>query len=197
MAPLSDEDLIARYQAEIGSPEADRYLEELFERYRTKVALWCLRLSKDRESAADLAQEVFLKVFRALSTFRGDAKFSTWLYSIARNHCFNELKSRATAPEASVDPALFDAPDNAPSPLARLETESSARMLREWMATSLTAVETQVLSLHYVDELSLEQVTRLLSLENASGAKAYIVSAKRKLIRAAGRWKARSQEARS
>ena len=197
MQPLTDEELIARYQADISSPQAGRHLDELFERYRTKVALWCLRLSGDREAAADLAQEVFLKVFRSLATFRGDARFSTWLYSIARNHCFNEVKARATAPEAPVDPALFDAADPSPSPLAQLETESSARMVREWIAASLSEVETQVLQLHYVDELPLEQVSRLLQLENASGAKAYIVSARRKLARAAERWKARTPGARS
>ncbi len=197
MEELPDEELIARYQASIASPQAERYLEELFGRYRTKVALWCLRLSGDREAAADLAQEVFLKVFRSLATFRGDARFSTWLYSITRNHCFNEVKARASAPEAPVDSALFDPPDQAPSPLAQLVTRSSAQLVREWMASSLSDVEAQVLQLHYVEELPLEQVSRLLQLDNASGAKAFIVSAKRKLIRSAERWKARSQGTRS
>lgn len=196
MEPLPDEELIARYQAQCGSSEADCYLDELFQRYRGKVGLWCLRLAGDREAAADLAQEVFLKAFRALASFRGDAKFSTWLYTIARNHCFNEIKSRATAPEAPVDPALFDVADDAPDPLAQLESASSAQMLREWIASSLTEVETQVITLHYVEEIPLEKVTRLLNLVNASGAKAYIVSAKRKLTRAAELWRARSPGAR-
>src|SRR6266568_1272245 len=107
MGPLPDEELVARYQAQPGSPDADRYLDEVFQRYRGRVALWCLRLAGDREAAADLAQDVFLKAFRAIASFRGDAKFSTWLYSIARNHCFNEVRSRGTAPEGSVDPVLF------------------------------------------------------------------------------------------
>jgi len=192
MGPLPDEELVARYQAQSGSPEADRCLDELFQRYRPKVALWCLRLAGDREAAADLAQDVFLKAFRAMASFRGDAKFSTWLYTIARNHCFNEVKSRATTPEAPVDPVLFEVADDAPGPLTQLENASSAQMVREWMAGALSEVETQVMTLHYVEELPLDKVTRLLNLDNTSGAKAYIVSAKRKLIRAAERWKARS-----
>jgi RNA polymerase sigma-70 factor, ECF subfamily len=193
MGPLSDEELVARNQAQPGTSEADRCLDELFQRYRGRVALWCLRLTGDREAAADLAQEVFLKAFRALSSFRGDAKFSTWLYSIARNHCFNQVKSWATDPKASGDPVLFEVADDAPDPLAQLESASAARMLRELIASSLSEVETQVMTLHYVEELPLDKVTRLLNLENTSGAKAYIVSAKRKLTRAAERWKAQRQ----
>jgi RNA polymerase sigma-70 factor (ECF subfamily) len=196
MEPLPDEELVARYKAQTGSAEADRCLDELFQRYRGKVALWCLRLSGDRESAADLGQEVFLKAFRALGSFRGDARFSTWLYTIARNHCFNDIKSRAVRPEATGEPVLLEVADEAPDPLALLEQESGQRVLRELIQSSLTGLETEVMTLHYVEELPLEAVTRMLNLENSSGAKAYVVSAKRKLARAVERWKAREQGAR-
>ena len=197
MTSLTDEELVARYRAQTGSADADRCLDVLFQRYRPKVALWCLRLAGDRESAADLAQEVFLKAFRSLSGFRGDAKFSTWLYTIARNHCFNEIKSRAATPETSSDPALMEVADDTPDVLAQLERESGSRVLRELIQSSLTDVETRVITLHYVEELPLDSISRLLQLENASGAKAYIVSAKRKLARAVERWKAREQGTRS
>ena len=88
--------------------EADSLWNELFRRHQGRVALWCLRLTGDREAAADLAQEVFLKAFRYLDSYRGDSKFSTWLYSIARNHCFNEIKSRAAKPEDAGEPMLAD-----------------------------------------------------------------------------------------
>jgi RNA polymerase sigma-70 factor (ECF subfamily) len=196
MTSLTDEELIARYQAEAGSAEAKRCLDVLFQRYGQKVALWCLRLAGDRETAADLAQEVFLKAFRSLAGFRGDSKFSTWLYTIARNHCFNEIKSRTTTHETTSEPALLEVADETPDALAQLERESGTRVLRELIHSSLTDVETQVITLHYVEELPLDSVTRLLNLENTSGAKAYIVSAKRKLARAVERWKAREQGAR-
>src|SRR5262249_194677 len=138
MTSLTDEELVERYHARTGSAEADRCLDVLFQRYRPKVALWCMRLAGDRESAADLAHEVFLRGFRSLSGFRGDSKFSTWLYTIARNHCFNEIKSRTVAPETTTDPTLLDVPDEAPDALAQLERESSARILRELIHTSLT-----------------------------------------------------------
>ena len=196
MRHLPDEDLVARYQAQPGSPDAEGCLDELFGRYRTKVALWCLRLGGNRERAADLAQDVFLKAFRAMATFRGDSKFSTWLYCIARNHCFNEVRVRAAGSEEAVDPILLEVADDAPGPLDQLESAVSAQMMRELIAGALNELETQIMTLHYVEEVPLDKVTRLLNLENASGAKAYIVSARRKLMHAAERWKARSSRRR-
>ena len=58
------------------------------------------------------------------------------------------------------------------------------------LAETLDETEQAVFTLHYGDDLPLDRITRMLGLQNASGAKAYIVSAKRKLARAAPRWKA-------
>ena len=192
MEQLTDEELVRAYRERGGSPKGDPWLNELIQRHHSRVALWCLRLTGDREAAADLAQEVFLKVFRNFDSFRGDAKFSTWLYSIARNHCFNELKSRSNRPENTGDPILFDLPDAAEGAHAALERESAARSLRELLtASDLDETETQVMTLHYAEDVPLNAITRLLKLSNASGAKAYIVSARRKLNRAVERLKIR------
>ncbi len=192
MEQLTDEELVRAYRERGGSPKGDAWLNELIQRYHSRVALWCFRLTGDREAAADLAQEVFLKVFRNLDSFRGDAKFSTWLYSITRNHCFNELKSRSTRPENTGDPILFDLPDGAEGIHSSLEREGASHLLRELLAASaLDATETQVMTMHFAEELPLDAITRLLKLNNASGAKAYIVSAKRKLNRAVQRLKIR------
>jgi RNA polymerase sigma factor (sigma-70 family) len=186
---LSDEDLVARYRANSGSREADSLWNELFQRHHGRVALWCLRLTGDRESAADLAQEVFLKAFRYLDSYRGESKFSTWLYSITRNHCFNEVKARAAKTEDTEESMLAEIADSAPDAYAQLEREDAAQVVRDLVRDSLTEVESRVMTLHYAEELPLDAVTRLLQLDNASGAKAYIVSAKRKLARAVSRWK--------
>src|SRR5689334_6802663 len=108
---LSDEELVAKYRSGAGSAHCEHWLNELFQRHHSRVALWCLRMTGDRESAADLAQEVFLKAFRHLDSYRGDSKFSTWLYSIARNHCFTEIRSRATAPQEVGEPLLLEFAD--------------------------------------------------------------------------------------
>ncbi len=196
MEPSSDEDLISQWRNQPASAESQQALTELFQRYRARVALWCLRLGGDRESAADLAQEVFLKAFESLSGFRGGSKFSTWLYIIARNHCYNHLRARAAAPELISEPLESQMPGAMPDAYDRLERESSAKVFGDLVRESLTGLESHILTLHYVEELPLDAIARMLNLENRSGAKSYIVSARRKLARAMDRWKARTGQAR-
>lgn len=187
MESLSDEDLVARYRAE-GSLRGQPYLNELFRRHYSRVGGWCYRLTGDRESAADLAQEVFTKAYQNVDSFRGDSKFTTWLYTIARNHCFNEMKARAIRPQETSAGVLQDMPDGSLSdPLSALEHQNAAELARELMQTSLEEVERKVMTLHYVEEFPLDAITRLLGLTNSSGAKAYIVSARRKLSSAVRR----------
>jgi len=188
---LTDEELVARYRASVGTPQSDRWIDQLFRRHHVRVGTWCYRLTGDRESAADLAQEVFLKAYQHMASFRGHSKFSTWLYSIARNHCMSEMKARSAHPQEAGEELLLDVPDQREAdPHSIVERESSARRMRELMRDSLDELETRVLTLHYAEDLPLDAITRLLGLTNASGAKAYIVSAKRKLIRAFQREKA-------
>ncbi len=191
---LSDEALIARARAEADKSATELYLNELFRRHHVKVARWCLSVTGDRESAADLAQEVCAKAYQNLSYFKGQSKFSTWLYSITRNHCLNALRSRSNAPEMDSDEAVMETlPDmGSDSPLASVERKQQAEIARQLINETLDETEKTVFTLHFSEELPLDAITRLLKLENASGAKAYLVSAKRKLDRAARRWKARA-----
>ena len=190
MTSLSDEALISSYR-ETGQ---ERYINELLQRYHTRVAAWCLRITGDRESAADMAQEVFVKVYRNLDSFRGNSKFGTWVYSIARNHCFNAIRAKSIRPVEVGSEALepLSSSEDLDAHL-QLEKRENLALLQQLMQSSLDETETRVLVLHYVDELPLDTVTRLLKLTNASGAKAHIVSARRKLTAAFSRWKSRAQ----
>jgi len=190
---LTDEALIARYRAEGGQALAGQYLNELFRRHHVKVARWCFSVTGDRESAADLAQEICVKAYQNLSYFKGQSKFSTWLYSITRNHCLNAVRSRASAPQMDSDELVMDTlPDVADSPLAEVERKQQADIARQLINETLEETEKAVFTMHFGEELPLDVITRMLNLTNASGAKAYLVSAKRKLDRAAKRWKARA-----
>ena len=190
---LSDEALIARYRSEAGSSAAEQYLNELFRRHHIKVARWCLGFTGDRESAADLAQEICAKAYQNLPSFKGQSKFSTWLFSIARNHCLNAVRARGSAPAMTSEEEVIDAlPDmGSHDPFASLERQQAAALARQLMNEALEETEKVVFTLHFSEELPLDVITRMLKLENASGAKAYLVSAKRKLEKAVTRWKAR------
>jgi RNA polymerase sigma-70 factor, ECF subfamily len=67
---------------------------ELVSSYQKRIFNFCFRLLLNRADAEDAAQETFIKAFRAMKSFKGESKFSTWLYVIAKNTCFDKFKSR-------------------------------------------------------------------------------------------------------
>ena len=188
MREFSDEQLVAMASSDEEPTVRQRAAEELFGRYQVKVALWCFRLARDREWAADLAQEVFVRALSGLPGFRGDAKFSTWLYTIARNHCYNAIQAHATRAEDSLE--FIDLPDMRKGFDRELEVKDEIQEMRSLLNQTLDATERQVMALHYGEDMTIDSVTRLLGLKNSSGAKAFIVSARRKLQVAIERLKA-------
>lgn len=187
----SDEELIARYRLAPASPASRRCVEELFRRHQARVVAWCYRLTGDRTEAVDLAQEVFVKAYASLDAFRADAKFSTWLYVIARNRWRDELRARQSRPRESPEAELLDAePFDVNDALAALDARDARTLVQRLMADVLDETERQVMTLHYGHEMRLNAITAMLGLTNPSGAKAYIVSARRKLHVAVTRWKA-------
>jgi RNA polymerase sigma-70 factor, ECF subfamily len=193
MEVLSDEELVGRYRA-TGGLQQEESLNQLFERHHSRVAAWCYRMTGNVDSATDLAQDVFLKAYQNLDSFRGQSKFTTWLYSIARNHWMDALSSRAAAPLQAGEAALEQVQDlRAGELLSTMERHQAEETVRQLMRETLDETETKVMTLHYVHELPLEVVTRTLNLTNTSGAKAYVVSARRKLARAFNQWKEREE----
>ena len=192
----TDEELIARSRAASGPEERNEAVEQLFERHYQRVALWCLRWKGDREEAQDLAQEIFLKVHRSLDSFQGGSKFTTWLYTICRNHCINAGVAARSRECVELDDALSATlQSDDPDPEEQLSTRRRWEAARELIERHLDEMERRVLLLHFVEGWSLPMVSRALNLTNPSGAKAYMVSGQRKLKSAVERWKPRASRA--
>ena len=191
LAELSDDQLVDEYKRRSGDGR-DEVEEELFARNYGRVARWCYRMTNDRDAAADLAQEVFLKAHRALAGFKGHAQFSTWLYSIVRNEALNRIP-RARPVIENDDDTLAEVVSLEAGPDELAERRDRARWLDGFLRSTLDGMERIVFTLHYGDEMPLDVISRLLRLDNASGAKAYIVSARRKLARAARRVRVRGE----
>ncbi|MGV3773489.1 MAG: RNA polymerase sigma factor [Verrucomicrobiales bacterium] len=83
--------------------------EELVEKYKQPITNLLYRNLRDATEAEDLAQNVFIQVYKSADRYRADAKFSTWLYTIARNLCLNEIRRRSRHPADSLD--QMTAPD--------------------------------------------------------------------------------------
>jgi RNA polymerase sigma-70 factor (ECF subfamily) len=178
---LKDEELIEAYREGRG-PTREDAVEELFRRHQTRIERWCCRFTRDRESAMDLAQEIFLRAFRNLDNYRGECRFSTWLYVIARNLCMTAIQKRSLEPVWAAKAITADYADHAAGDIhSRMEKEQIRRQSWRLILDTLDQTEAKVMLLHYGKEFSLKAVSRMLGLTNKSGAKAYIVSAKRKL----------------
>jgi RNA polymerase sigma-70 factor (ECF subfamily) len=92
--------------------------EELVGKYKQPVINLIYRTLPDAAEAEDLAQHVFLQVFKSAHRYLVSAKFSTWLYTIARNLCLNEIRRRSRHPAESLD---IGHPDNEDQPLRQYE----------------------------------------------------------------------------
>jgi len=189
---LSDEDLVVIYRENLRTNWESQAREdaaaELFLRHQSRITRWCYRFTHDRESASDLAQEILLRAFRNLDSYRGECRFSTWLYVIARNLCLSAIQKRSSEPVWVAKASPADFPDTASVDVhTAVEIEQSRRRSWRFILETLDETEARVMMLHYGQEMPLNTVSRMLGLTNKSGAKAYIVSARRKLAAAMSR----------
>lgn len=182
---LSDEQLVEQTLAQSGAA-SDASAEILYKRYYARVAFWCNKFCSNPETAADVAQEVFLRVHTRLHTFRRESSFATWLYAVTRSVAINrEKQARRYQQSARLD--LRDAADPQPDAEALFYSMETSERLQRALRSELDDLEAQVVYLHFVDGMSLNAITELLSLSNKSGAKAYLVAGLRKLRRRLGR----------
>jgi len=129
----------------------------LVERYQRDVYRLCYRYVNNHHDANDMAQEAFLKAFRALPSFRGDSSFSTWLYRIAVNTCLNFRQSR----RAPYEPLSEELPDLRPPVALSIEEGERAASVRAAVA-KLPEKQRATLILKLYHELTHEEVARIL-----------------------------------
>jgi RNA polymerase sigma-70 factor, ECF subfamily len=103
--PIADPDAALMLRVKQGDAAA---FEELVEKYKQPVMNLVYRTLPDATEAEDLAQHVFLQVFKSAHRYEATAKFSTWLFTIARNLCLNEIRRRTRHPADSLDETYAD-----------------------------------------------------------------------------------------
>jgi len=118
--------------------------EKLVTRYQGKIISYAARMLSDQDEAEDVAQEVFVKAYRSLESFRGASSFSTWLYRIATNLCIDRVRKRKRSPQQaySLDEPLDkeddaggrDLPDLSMEPTKNVEREELRKQVRSTVA---------------------------------------------------------------
>jgi RNA polymerase sigma-70 factor, ECF subfamily len=144
--------------------------EELVEKYKQPILALCYRMIRDLSEAEDVAQNVFVQAYKAASRYEANAKFSTWLFTIARNFCLNELRRRGRHPAESMDAAV--GPDD-DSPVRQIEdrtvTGPPEALLRRELEQQVQAALAELpenqrtaLLLFQQEEMSYEEISKVL-----------------------------------
>lgn len=158
---LSDMDLIS--QVLQGHSQA---YASLVQRYQNFIFTIVLRYVKSREDAEEVAQDVFVKAYRALADFKGTSKFSTWLYTIATTTSITFLRKKKLDVQSLDNEHVFETADHIDSGLSanRIEQKSKAAMLHQAIQL-LNADDAQVITLFYKGEQTLEEIAKICGKE--------------------------------
>jgi len=155
----------------------ERAFRELLELHRDRVYNITFRMLGNRAEAEDVAQEVFISVFKTIDQFREESKFSTWLYRVAVNHCKNRIKYRARRYDRAheeldemshqANGAVVGAPARAAQPDRALEGAQLERLLQEAIS-NLDDDHRIVVVLRDVEDLSIEEICDITGLPDGT-----------------------------
>jgi RNA polymerase sigma-70 factor (ECF subfamily) len=167
MSAQSDPDAALMLRVKRGDRAA---FAELVDKYKQPVMNFVFRSLRDEAEAEDLAQNVFLQVYKSRSRYKQTAKFSTWLFTIARNLCLNELRRRSRHPAESLEETHTE---NEDQPARQFEDKSQIaapdRVLHGELAQKIDEAlaelpenQRSAILLCRQDDLSYEEIARIL-----------------------------------
>ena len=158
---LGDNEIISR----VLKGERNAYAE-LVNRYQAYVFTLVLRMIKSREDAEEVAQDVFIKAYRSLADFRGESKFSTWLYTIANTTSITFLRKKKLDVHSLDNEKVFEVADSKDSGFRAnlVEQKSRVNMVNEAIAM-LSPDDAEIITLFYKAEQNLEEISRILRIE--------------------------------
>jgi len=179
---FADEEL-AR-QAALGDARA---FEDLIERHQRYVFNLCLRIMGNYDLATEMAQEVFLRAWCSIGSFRGEAKFTTWLYAVAHNLCMNRLESvrrdahrRMSEGDAAEELGRLHSKEE--DPAVAYEREESKGSIHRQVA-ALPPRYRSVIILFYIQDMSYQEIAEVTGLPIGT-VKTHLFRAKEVLRRA-------------
>ncbi|MGA7614461.1 MAG: RNA polymerase sigma factor, partial [Thermoanaerobaculia bacterium] len=155
MKHLSDQDLMKLVQAGDFSPAA-----EIFDRYSTRIYNFAYRFLKSSEAAEDATQEVFVKMLKHAKQFHGDAKLSTWLFSITANLCRDHLRKADNKAKDSDETLVMIAGPDDNAPDRRFEQMENERRVRTALE-HLTPEQREAILLSRYQGLSYAEIAEI------------------------------------
>ncbi len=155
MKHLSDQELMRIVQAGDFSPAS-----EIYDRYSSRIYNFAFRFLRNSEAAEDATQEVFVKMLKHANQFHGDAKLSTWLFSITANWCRDYLRKADNKPKESDDVLVTLPASGENSPDRNLEQKENEQRIRKALA-ALTPEQREAILLSRYQGLSYAEIAQI------------------------------------
>jgi len=157
-----------------------RAYAQLVNRYKDLVYTLAVRMVKNREEAEEVAQDTFIKVFKSLNKFKGDSKFSTWIYRVAYNTCLDNIKkNKKHLNNVTIDEFTFNKLETIDNALDNIIKEEKSVLIRKCI-NRLPEDSSALLTLFYFEELSLDEISKIINIE-ANTVKVKLFRARKKL----------------
>lgn len=176
MDKIDDQYYIQKVKA--GEADAFRFLVE---RHKTIVFNIVLQITRNNEDTEEVAQDVFLKAYQSIKSFKGDSKFSTWLYRIAYNMAISKVRKKKLPVSSIEDYELADDEiRQVYDDFERIESLDKKKYLK-LAIDQLPVQDSLVISLYYLNEHSIEEISELTNM-GKSNVKVRLHRARKKMF---------------
>ncbi|SDS72811.1 RNA polymerase, sigma subunit, ECF family [Formosa sp. Hel1_31_208] len=136
----------------------------LVDNYKDLVFTLALRMLKNREEAEEVAQDTFIKAYKSLDKFKGDSKFSTWIYRVAYNTCLDRIKkNKKYINDVEINEFTEHQVKTIDSALDQMEVKEKELAMKRCIA-SLPNEDSFLLTLYYFDDLSLDEISKIVGI---------------------------------
>ena len=140
----------------------------LVDRYKDLVYTLAFRMLKSREEAEEVSQDVFLKVFKSLAKFKGESKFSSWIYRISYNTCLDKIRKQKREPiVVTIDEFTEHQVNTIDNALDKLVEKEHKQLIQDCLKL-LPGDVGFLLTLYYFEEQSIEEISKIIGISNAN-----------------------------
>ncbi len=162
MNVFSDDTYIAKVLG--GNPGA---FEPIVRKYQDRIFSFVIRIVKSEEDAKDVTQEVFLKAYRKLDTFNGEAKFSSWLFQIAYNTAISQQRMQQKNYRIERDMGKINREERAANPMKIMLRDERKRAVNQAI-DSLPENDAAIVSLFYKEDLSIQEIAGIMQMSESN-----------------------------
>lgn len=178
-AERPDDELVAEYVRDREGVPGRAALDVLVARWSVPVYRWAHRIVRDRDRALDLAQDSLVQMLGALPRYEPRGRFAAWLFVIVHHRCVAAVRPRSLRHDPEIDADTLPAAE--PGPDEAHESEEERTRVFAAIDGVLDEKERAALWLRASEGMSVEEITRVLRLESATGARGLLQTARRKL----------------